>query len=59
MKITGWPSFYKTYDAYNITTYAFHHKEQDVIDSIQNHGYEYKVTAHGPISFNLLLKRIA
>ena len=58
MKITGWPSFYKTYDAYNITTYAFHHKEQDVIDSIQKHGYEYKESKMDQVNFNFLLRKI-
>jgi trans-aconitate methyltransferase len=59
MKITGWPSFYKTLDAYNITTYSFYHKEQDVIDSIQKHGYEYKVSKMDELNFNFLLKRMS
>lgn len=59
MKITGWPSFYKTYNAYNITTYAFHHKEQDIIDSLQKYGYEYEDSRMDKINFNFLLKRIS
>ena len=57
IKITEKDSFFETYDAYNITTYAFCHNWENLRKMFNKYNYVYHIEAQQPDMYNILLEK--